>query len=147
MGPATSGTILMLLPRSRCGLRARLPSKRKKPPLGGVCPPCRLIGGNDVPITDFTSAAVEWFGAPTDVACLDRVRARPWAWAAHAAGFGGILYRLREDPKRRLGLALFGDAGENPPSFQPDGVSLPVGLQHELTDLFDGEYRGDPLLR
>lgn len=101
----------------------------------------------DVPIADFTSAAVEWFGAPTDVACLDRVRARPWSWAAHAAGFGGILYRLREDPKRRLGLALFCNAGEDPPSFQPDGVSLPVGLQHELTDLFDGEYRGDPLLR
>ncbi len=42
---ATSGTILTLLPRSRCGRQARPPSKRKKPPLGGACPRCRLIGG------------------------------------------------------------------------------------------------------
>jgi hypothetical protein len=100
-----------------------------------------------LPIADFTSAAVEWFGAPTQISELDRADARPWAAAAHAAGFGGILYRLGEDPKKRLGLALFGRAGENVPPFQPPPALLPVGLQHELTDLFDGEHRGDPVLK
>jgi hypothetical protein len=100
-----------------------------------------------LPIADFTSAAVEWFGAPTQISELDRADARPWAAAAHAAGFGGILYRLREDPRRRLGLALFGSDGENAPEFQPPPSALPVRLQHELTDLFDGEHRGDPILK
>jgi hypothetical protein len=58
-----------------------------------------------------------------------------------------VLYRLGEDPKRRLGLALFGRAGEHMPPSQPSAAPLPVGLQRELTELFVGEHRGDPLLR
>jgi RES domain-containing protein len=97
-------------------------------------------------IADFTSAVVDRFGAPVDIAMLERAQARPWAAAAHEAGFAGVLYRLKEDPKRRLGLALFGEAGALPePDRQAFPQPLPVGLRNELLDLFDGEYRGDPL--
>jgi hypothetical protein len=99
-------------------------------------------------IADFTSAAVEYFAAPPDIAALTRAEARPWARKAHDGGFAGILYRLREDSKRRLGLALFGTAGPcDPPSDQPFPQELPVGLRQEVLDLFEGEYRGDPLPR
>jgi hypothetical protein len=99
-------------------------------------------------IADFTSAAVDRFGAPLDIAALSRSDARPWASMAHRSGFAGILYRLREDPKRRLGLALFAESGTSPePANQPFPQPLPVGLRHELLDLFDGEYRGDPVLK
>ncbi len=99
-------------------------------------------------VADFTSGAVRYFGAPVDVASLLRAHARPWARAASYGGFEGILYRLREDPKRRLGLALFGDAGApDPPANQPFPQEMPVGLRQEVLTLFDGEYRGDPLPR
>jgi hypothetical protein len=98
------------------------------------------------PIADFTSAVLEDHGAPTDIAALPRADARRWAEAARAAGFDGILYRLGQDPQRRRGLALFGGAGEHAPADQPPAQPLPVGLRKELTDLFNGEYRGDPLL-
>ena len=99
------------------------------------------------PIADFTSREAERHGAPADIAALPRSEARPWARAACAVGFAGVLYRLREDPARRFGLALFGDAGEHPPPGTVAAVPLPVGLRHELEDLFEGEYRGDPLPR
>jgi len=98
-------------------------------------------------IADFSSSAAKHFGAPDDIAALDRKDARAWALAAQRAGFRGILYRLREDPSSRLGLALFGPAGEHGPPGQPDPQPLPVGLRRELWDLFDGDYRGDPLLK
>jgi hypothetical protein len=97
-------------------------------------------------IADFTSGALRYFKAPLDVASLARAEARPWARAARASGFGGILYRLREDPERRLGLALFGEAGPaDPPDAQPLPQPLPVGLRQEVLRLFEGGYRGDPL--
>lgn len=97
------------------------------------------------PIADFTSTRVTHHGAPSDIAAISRAEARPWAEAAWAAGFHGILYSLGQDPLRRRGLALFGDAGEHPPAQQPAPVILPVRLRNEVADLFDGEYRGDPL--
>jgi hypothetical protein len=96
-------------------------------------------------IADFTNEDVVSFGAPADIAGEDRASARPWALAVRAAGFAGIHYRLREDPLHRSGLALFGDRGEHPAPNQPPPVVLPVGLRNELSVLFDGEYRGDPL--
>jgi hypothetical protein len=96
-------------------------------------------------IADFTSDAVKLFGLPADIASVDRGEARPFAVAALGAGFKGILYRLREDPQRRLGLALFWEGGEHPAIDQSPAVPIPVGLRNELRDLFDGEYRGDPL--
>jgi len=99
------------------------------------------------PLADFTSARAAEAGAPDDIAKLRRGHARPWALAAHRAGFAGIFYRLREDPKRRKGIALFHDAGEHPPAVQPPAQQLPVGLRTEIGALFGGEFRGDPILK
>jgi hypothetical protein len=96
-------------------------------------------------IANFTSEDTPRYGAPADIAILDRPCARRWALAAHRSGFQGLLYRLREDPQRRCGLALFGHAGESPPPGQSAPSPLPVGLRKELLALFEGEYRGDPL--
>jgi hypothetical protein len=98
-------------------------------------------------IADFASPLAVDHGAPSDIAALSRRDARPWANAARTCGFTGILYRLREDPQHRVGLALFGDAGEHPPANQVAPVGLPVGLRREMQDLFHGEFRGDPLPR
>lgn len=98
-------------------------------------------------IADLTSEAALQYGAPVDLPMLARACSRPWAIAAQRGGFKGILYRLREDPRRRRGLALFGRAGECTPPGQPGSSPLPVGLREELTELFEGEYRGDPLPR
>lgn len=98
-----------------------------------------------LPIADFTSAAVTRHGAPADIALIPREDARPWAIAASAAGFHGILYPLAEDPQRRRGLALFLDHGPQPPDGQPEPVRLVTGLRNEVLDLFGGVYRGDPL--
>jgi hypothetical protein len=66
-------------------------------------------------IADFTSELAADFNAPRHIECLDHDEARPWAEAAHAGGFAGVLYHLRRDPRKRRGLALFSEAGENPP--------------------------------
>jgi hypothetical protein len=107
------------------------------------------------PIADFTSPGAASHGAPADVAAITRAQGREGALAARAAGFHGILYRLGQDPglldpstgavERRRGLALFGNAGDNPPAAQPPPSGLPAGLRNEVLALFNGEYRGDPL--
>lgn len=98
-------------------------------------------------VADFTAPSVSQYGAPTCIAALDRADARPWALAAHRGGFQGILYCLREDPKHRRALALFHDAGEHGPPNQPYPQPIVVGIRNDLLDLFDGEYRGDPILK
>lgn len=100
-------------------------------------------------IADFTSRATRYDGVPRNFDQLSREEARPFAQRAHAGGFAGILYRLHQDPERRLGLALFGTAGPlvPEPANQPPPVEVVTGLRHELRDLFDGEYRGDPVPR
>ena len=99
------------------------------------------------PIADFTTSTVSQYGAPTRISALDRADARPWALAAQRGGFQGILYRLREDPKHRRGLALFYKACEHEPPIQPYPQPIVVGMRNDLLDLFDGEYRGDPILK
>lgn len=99
------------------------------------------------PIADFTSREAERHGArPTSPHCPE-ARQDPGRRRPGDVSFAGVLYRLREDPARRVGLALFGDVGEHPPPGVVATVPLPVGLRHELEDLFEGEYRGDPLPR
>jgi hypothetical protein len=98
-------------------------------------------------IADFSSRAAQYHDVPRNFDDLSRAEARPFAERAHAAGFAGILYRLHQDPERRLGLALFGTAGPlvPVPANQPNPVELVAGLRNELRDLFDGEYLGDPI--
>jgi hypothetical protein len=98
-------------------------------------------------VADFSSPAARYLGAPRNFDQLIREEARPIADRAHAAGFAGILYRLHQDPERRLGLALFGPAGplDPEPANQPPPVWLVTGLRNEFLELFDGEYRGDPI--
>lgn len=93
-------------------------------------------------IADMTSPfMLDGLSCVVDVTAISRAEARLWAVAAHRAGFGGILYRLREDPERRRGLALFAEAGEaefaNAVAAQP----VVVGARRELHDLLG--YRGD----
>lgn len=94
-------------------------------------------------VADFTAPQA----VPAQVEQLDRDQARPWAAAAHAAGFAGIVYRLREDPQSRRALAMFGSAGPLDVTDQPFAQPLPVGLRNDLLELFDGQYRGDPIAR
>lgn len=96
------------------------------------------------PLADFTDPTAIAHGAPPDIALVPRSEARRWAMNAQAAGFHGILYRLKNDPHRRRGLALFWEAGEHPAPGQPCPLRFPVGLRHELAGLFD-DRPDDPL--
>lgn len=99
-------------------------------------------------VADFTAAeSHEHFGAPTDVGRVSHTEGQRWALAAHTAGFAGVLFRLNQDPERRIGLALFGDADEHAPhsAHAQWSAELPVGLLHELQWMFGGEWSGDPL--
>ena len=104
------------------------------------------------PIADFTSARLTELGVPL-LREISRAEARPWAEAAHAAGFDGILYALRRDPEHRPGLALFGKAG---PMEKPvgQGAGQPLVIRYlreavELANHDDGRsqcnFGGDPL--
>lgn len=103
-------------------------------------------------IADFTSARLPELGVPLlrDLSCAN---ARPWAEAAHAAGFHGILYALHRDPEHRPGLALFGKAGAmEKPGAQGAGQPLVVRYLREAMELinqdespFQSKFGGDPL--
>ncbi len=100
----------------------------------------------DKPIADFTSPAVTAFGAPERIERLERHEARPWAQAAWAGGFHGILYRLRKDPDHRNGLALFDAAGpREKPASQGPPQPFVVGQIHVVADLASRPFGGDPL--
>ena len=77
---------------------------------------------------------------------LDRDQARARAEPARRGGFAGLLWRLRDDPQRRLGMALFGPVGApaRVPPHQPAQQPQPVGPRHELTDLFNGSTEARP---
>jgi hypothetical protein len=100
----------------------------------------------DKPIADFTSPDLEQYGAPRAVELLGRPDARPWALAAHKAGFVGIRYRLRKDPQHRTALALFGPNGPGPkPQTQGEPQPFVVGQIHLAGELANREFTGDPL--
>ena len=92
-----------------------------------------------LPVADFTSPEAAAYGATRAVCVGGHAVARPWAQSAHRGGFRGIAYWLSQDPEdRQVGLAVFGKAGENPPSGW-DRVStspMPVGLGKEAAELF-----------
>jgi uncharacterized membrane protein len=93
------------------------------------------------PLADFASSDAAKHDGPADVARLSRAEGRRWALAARGAGYYGIRYRLGQDPRRRLGLALFFTHGQNDLPFH-SRVALPVRPRNELRALL-GSYRGD----
>lgn len=96
-------------------------------------------------IVDFTSPAVERYGAPAAIEEVSHDETRAWALSACRGGFCGILYRLKVDPcRKRRGLALFGKAGSWPPVNSQEPLHLVVGLRKEMTGLAGG-YPDDPL--
>ncbi len=77
----------------------------------------------------------------------DHMRSRPWAEAAWNGGFGGIAYWLSQDPRqRRIGLALFGLAGENPPDSEwcTHSTEFAIGIGKEAARLFGGNRSAAP---
>ncbi len=98
------------------------------------------------PIADFTSRLAVRFGAPAHIEQLDRADARPWAQAAWDGGFRGIRYRLKKDPERRFGLALFAPAGARAkPVTQGEPQPFVIGQIHAASEPPQRHFRGDPL--
>jgi hypothetical protein len=75
---------------------------------------------------DLTSRKAAGFGITAEIDTLVPYEL-PQTWAARlrAAGNGGLLYWLRHDPSRSLGLALFGPHGER--TSWRKGRELPIG--------------------
>ena len=92
-------------------------------------------------IADMTGPITIGVASRVDVTEIPRAEARRWAVAAHGGGFGGILYRPKEDPEGRRGLALFYKKGEHEPSNVVPSQPIVVGARRELHDLLG--YRGD----
>jgi hypothetical protein len=65
-------------------------------------------------LADCTNEASRSFGCTGEIhTTVDYELTQRWAGAFSAAGFDGIRYYVRHDPaQRRVGIALFGDAGE-----------------------------------
>jgi hypothetical protein len=65
-------------------------------------------------LADCTDEASRGFGCTGEIhTTIDYDLTQRWAQALAASGFDGIRYYVRHDPaQRRVGLALFGDAGE-----------------------------------
>jgi RES domain len=64
-------------------------------------------------LADLATAAAYGFGVTGELSATpDYTGPLAWAAALHAAGFDGIAYRVRHDPRAELsGIALFGRAG------------------------------------
>lgn len=65
-------------------------------------------------LADCTSARALAFGVTAEIhASPDRTLTQAWAAAFDRAGFDGVRFFVRHDPaQRRVGIALFGPAGE-----------------------------------
>jgi hypothetical protein len=58
-----------------------------------------------------------------------------WAVALRAAGYGGVRYKARHDPRGKLvSIALFGS--DKPPRSAPKATTIPVDLIHEAAATF-----------
>jgi hypothetical protein len=73
-----------------------------------------LVAPTRARLADCTVTAARRFGITGAIHTQpDYELPQAWATAFAAAGFGGIRYRLSHDPSQReLGVALFGEAGE-----------------------------------
>lgn len=83
-------------------------------------------------LADITAAAAYAYGITGELsATTDYTDPQAWARSLHCAGFDGINYRIRHDPRGDLtGIAWFGSAGvpDNPPSGEQSSIPASVLL-------------------
>jgi hypothetical protein len=90
--------------------------------------------GRDLRLADLTSRRALKFGVTASLGANERYDASQ-AFAADAlgAGFVGIRYLVRHDPAQKLyGIALFGEAGEQPDNDQAEESILDHPIPDEL---------------
>jgi hypothetical protein len=90
--------------------------------------------GRDLRLADLTSRRALQFGVTASLGANEQYDASQ-AFAADAlgAGFAGIRYLVRHDPAQKLyGIALFGEAGEQPDNDQGEASILDHPISHEL---------------
>ncbi len=90
--------------------------------------------GRDVRLADLTSRRALQFGVTASLGADEQYDASQ-AFAAQAlgAGYAGIRYLVRHDPAQRLyGIALFGEAGEQPDNDRAETSILDSAIPDEL---------------
>jgi hypothetical protein len=90
--------------------------------------------GRDLRLADLTSRRALEFGVTASLGANEQYDASQ-AFAADAlgAGFAGIRYMVRHDPAQKLyGLALFGEAGEQPDNDRAEASILDYPIPDEL---------------
>lgn len=95
--------------------------------------------GRDLRLADLTSRRALGFGVTASLGANERYDAsQVFAADALGAGFAGIRYLVRHDPAQKLfGIALFGEAGE-----QPDHNRVEASiLDHPIPDEVIAEAR------
>lgn len=92
--------------------------------------------GRDVRLADLTSRRALQFGVTASLGANEQYAAsQAFAADALAAGFGGIRYLARHDPAQKLyGIALLGEAGEQPQKDWAEAAILDQPLPSELID-------------
>jgi hypothetical protein len=92
--------------------------------------------GRDLRLADLTSRRALQFGVTASLGANEQYEASQ-AFAADAldAGFAGIRYLVRHDPAQKLyGIAIFGEAGEQPDNDDPDMSVLDHPIPDELAE-------------
>jgi RES domain len=90
--------------------------------------------GCDLRLADLTSRRALQFGVTASLGANEQYDASQ-AFAADAvgAGFAGIRYLVRHDPAQKLyGIALFGEAGEQPANDRAEASVLDHPIPDEL---------------
>jgi hypothetical protein len=84
----------------------------------------------DVRLADLTARGAYAFGVTGELsATADYTVPHAWAAALHAAGFDGIRYHVRHDPRGALtGVAWFGRAGRRRRPLVGDSQSVPADV-------------------
>lgn len=90
-------------------------------------------------LADCTSGLARCFGVTAEIhATTDREATQRWAAALRDAGFDGVRYLVRGDPRQRLrGVALFEDLeAEDGPRWQVGDGPIPADLMDGANEVF-----------
>ena len=90
--------------------------------------------GRDLRLADLTSRRALQFGVTASLGANEQYDAsQAFAADASGAGFAGIRYLVRHDPAQKLfGIALFGEAGEQPDNDRAEAWILDHPIPDEL---------------